>query len=114
MSDNTASIKDFMAETKDLSKTQIELLELYAIEKIASILSILAVRILIFMMVVLSALIVTMGIAVWTGEMLGRYFYGFFIMGGVYIFASVVLYIFRDQWIKVPIYNFIILQLTKK
>jgi len=41
-------------------------------------------------------------------------YYGFFIIGGCYAFFAILLYAFRQQWIKIPISNSMISQLKKQ
>jgi hypothetical protein len=114
MEHNTTPMEKLFTEAEGYSKTKIELLELYAIEKFADIISTLATKLLIFLVVVLFILTVNIGLALWIGEIMGKPYYGFFVVGGFYLFISILLYIFRLQWIKIPISNYIIVQMIKK
>jgi hypothetical protein len=114
MKDDTTPIGRFFAEIGRYSKTKMELLELYIIEKIAYIFSFLIARLLLLLIVVLFILTISVGFALWIGELLGRSYYGFFVVGGLYLPVLILLYIYRDRWIETPINNSIILKFFKK
>jgi hypothetical protein len=50
----------------------------------------------------------------WLGELLGETYYGFFSIALLYLVIALLLYIFKNEWIKKPISNFVIDQLVKK
>ena len=54
-----------------------------------------------------------LGVAFWLGEMLGKIFYGFFIVAAFYLLMMTVVYFFMYKWLKKVIGNFIIKQLLK-
>jgi hypothetical protein len=95
----------------DYSKTSLELCKLTAIDKFADLLSSLAVRLIVYSVVVLAVLIVNIGIALWLGELLGKTYFGFFIIAACYAILALVLHTFRLLWIKYPINNAIIAKL---
>ena len=114
MNDNATSIETIFEKVEDYGKTTIELIKLNAIDKSAEAVSTLSVKLAIFVIVALSVLTVNIGLSLWIGEMLGKIYYGFFVMAGFYMLISLVLYIFRDQWIKIPVSNAIITHMLKK
>ncbi len=114
MKDNATPIETLFEKAENFSKTTIELFKMNAIDKSAEVASTLAVHLVISMVVALFTLIINIGIALWIGEMLGKYYYGFFIVGAFYIFLIILLYTFRNQWIKYPISNSIISQILKE
>ncbi|MBK5286810.1 MAG: hypothetical protein JJE25_15575 [Bacteroidia bacterium] len=96
------------------SKTTIELFKLNAIDKSADVVASLLSRLAILMVVALFILIVNIGIALWLGELLGKSYFGFFIVGGFYALLAILLHAFRHEWIKYPISNTIISQMLKQ
>jgi hypothetical protein len=114
MKDDTTPIGRFFAEVGDYSKIKMELLELYVIEKIAYISSFLIARLVLLLIVVLFFLTISIGFALWIGQLLGRSYYGFFVVGSLYLPVLVLLYIYRDRWIETPVNNSIILKFFKK
>ena len=48
------------------------------------------------------------------GEYFGKTYYGFFLIALFYVLLGIVIYLFRKQWIKTPVSNFIISQSLKE
>lgn len=106
-------LEALLQRTEEYAKTGIELYKLKAVDKSADIASSMAFQLAISVALLLVFLIINIGLALWLGEALGKSYYGFFIIGGVYTVLSILIYIFRDQWIKTPISNSIITQALK-
>jgi hypothetical protein len=114
MNNNATPIEKVFEKTEDYSKTTIELFQLNLIDKSADIVSSLSAQIAIFIFVALFIFILNIGIALWIGELLGKSYYGFLVSAGFYALIILLLYTFRNQWIKIPISNLIINHLQKK
>jgi phosphoglycerol transferase MdoB-like AlkP superfamily enzyme len=113
MGSNAGLIESLFEKGASYSKTTIDLVRLKAIDKSAEVVSSVTARLAVVIVVALAGLIVNIGIALWIGELLGRSYYGFFIMGGFYFLVAILLYRFRHQWIKTPVSNSLITQLSK-
>lgn len=105
MTDTATSIETLFEKAQDYSKTSLELLKLNAIAKSSDVTSTLMARLIIFMVVALSVMIINIGIAFWISDQLGKDWYGFFIVGIFYALLAIILFVFRHQWIKYPIQN---------
>lgn len=114
MNDNQTPIEALFEKAEDYSKTTLELFKLNAIDKTAEIVSSLAVRLAILLAVVLFVLVFNIGVALWIGELLGKTYYGFFVVAGIYALITILLYLFRNRWIRYPVSNAIITQMLKK
>lgn len=114
MNDNPTPIEALFEKAEDYSKTTLELFKLNAIDKTAEIVSSLAVRLVILLAVVLFVLVLNIGLALWIGELLGKTYYGFFVIAAFYAFITILLYAFRNRWIRYPVSNAIITQMLKK
>ena len=114
MNENATPIEILFEKAEEYSKTTIELFKLNAIDKSAEVVSSLAVRLVIFIVVALFTLIINIGIALWLGEFLGKTYFGFFVIGGFYALIIILLYTFRYKWIKYPVSNSIISQMLKQ
>ena len=114
MTDHATPIATLLERAEDYGNSTIELLKLNAIDKSADVVSSLVSRLAIIMTVALSLLIINIGVALWVGKLLGNSFYGFFVIGGFYALVSILLHIFRHQWIKYPVSNSIIKQILKQ
>lgn len=113
MTDNTTPIATLFERAEDYGKTTLNLLKLNAIDKSADLVSSLVSRLAVIMIVVFSVLIVSIGLSLWIGKLLGETFYGFFVMGGFYALVSILLQLFRNQWLKYPVSNSIIKKMLK-
>ena len=114
MADNATPIANLLEHVEEFSKTTVELFKLNAIDKIADVMSSLISEIAIFITVALSLFVITIGLALWIGELLGKSFYGFFIIGIFYCLLAFLLNIFHVSLIKLPVSNAIIRKLQKK
>lgn len=103
MNNNATAIESLFEKAGDYGKTSMELFKLQAIDKSAEVLSVLAGKLVITIVVALFTLSVNIGIALWIGELLGKIYYGFFITAGFYAVVAALCYAFRRQWIKDPV-----------
>lgn len=113
MNDIATPIEALFERAEDYGKTSLELLKLTAIDKSADVFSSLAVQFAIFMVGALFTLVINIGIAIWLGELLGKVYYGFFVVAIFYAIVMTLLFIFRHEWIKTPVSNSIVTQMTK-
>lgn len=114
MTDDATPIATLFERAEDYSKTTLRLFKLNVIDKSADVASSLVARLAVIMTVVFSVLIISIGAALWLGKMLGEVSYGFFIVGAFYVFISILLHLFRAQWLKYPVSNSIIKQMLKE
>ena len=101
-------IEDFVSKAGDLAETKVELWKLRAVGKLSGTISSLFSVIAIAMIITVAVAIVSIGVAFWIGTEIGNVSYGFFIVGGFYAFAGLLVFLFRKQWIKKPVSNLII------
>lgn len=114
MIDDSTPIATLFERAEDYAKTTIKLVKLNAVDKSAEIVSSLFSMLVVGMTVVLSIIIISIGVALWLGKILGDSFYGFFIIGAFYMITAILLRVFREQWLKYPVSNSIIKQLMKQ
>jgi fatty acid desaturase len=109
--EKTASIVEALYErVETYSKTTIELSKLKALNTTTHVVTTLISRLSVIIMLALFALVMNIGIALWLGELLGKNYYGFFIVAAFYLIAGIVLHFFLHNWIKKPISDLIITQ----
>lgn len=107
-------IEVLFEKAENYGKTTIELAKLNVIDKSAEVVSSLATQLVLAIMVAMFVLTLNVGIALWLGELLGKSYYGFFVVAGFHSFIAILLYVFRDQWIKEPISDTIISKMLKQ
>jgi len=113
--DNQATTIEMLFErAQDYTRTTVELTKLNVIDKSADVLSSLLSRLTVLIVVAMFALLVNIGLSIWIGELLGKTYYGYFVVGSVYFILAILINSFKDQWIKLPVSNFIITKMIKK
>jgi hypothetical protein len=100
MEDKTSPIDALFERAEEYSKTSIELLKLKLLDKTTDVASSSVSSLAITFLLLVFLLFMSLGIALWLGEILGKSFYGFFIVAAFYFITGAVLYIFRHKWIK--------------
>lgn len=98
---------------EDYGKTTFELYKLRFVDTASFITTTLVVRLSVIIMMALFVLLCSVGIALFLGEQLGKPYYGFFIIAGLFLIIGIVMYFFLGKWIKEPISNSIIKQTLK-
>lgn len=107
------NLETLFEKAEAYSKTTFELSKLRSLETIARVAPALISRIGVLIMFALFAMVISIGIALWLGEMLGNPYSGFFIVAGALGVAGILLRIYLYQWIKKPLSNLIITQALK-
>ncbi len=111
---NMAKSVDMLYEkAKKYTETSAELLALNAVDKTADVLSSLTSRVIIVMFFAMFTLFINVGLSLFIGNLLNEYYLGFFIISAFYLVVALVLYVFKDKFIKTPVTNLIILKLLK-
>lgn len=108
MENSTTTIEKLIEKAEIYSKTSLELFKYEAVYKSADIFSNSAAKLALSIVVVLFLLLVNIGLALWVGQYLGETYLGFFVIAFGYLFLAILLYVFREKWVKNPVSNFII------
>ena len=110
MESATSKVELLFERTEDYTKTTFELAKLKALETTTDIVTTLVWKGSVVVMAALFVLVFNVGIALWVGDLLGKSYFGFFIVAGFYLVAALILHFFMHTWIKKPISNLIITQ----
>jgi fatty acid desaturase len=113
MEDNAKLIESLLERTAEYGKASFELVKLKALDKTSDAVSSLIPNSVVLALIALFMLFLNLGLAFWLGEILGRTFYGFFIVAAFYGVAGIVLHFFMHDWIKKSIGNYFIKQMLK-
>ena len=114
MENNTSTIETLFEKAEDYTRTTAELVKLKAVDKTADVVSSMLSRGAVSIVFVMFTFLVNIGLSLWIGELLGKMYYGFFVVSSFYLLVSILLYVFRDPLIKMPVSNFIIERMLKK
>jgi hypothetical protein len=108
MENNALGLEPLLKKAEDYAKTNFELYRLKTVSKTASISSTLASRALAIILVSTFISLLNIGIALWLGDLLGKLYYGFFCMAGLYALCGGIVYLFFHRFLKKRISNSII------
>ena len=103
-------VESLFEKVEVYGKTTFELSKLKALENTTHVVTSLVSRLSVIIMLSLFTLVLNIGIALLLGELLGKSYYGFFIVAAFYLIAGIVFHFFLHKWIKKPISDLIITQ----
>lgn len=113
MEDNTKLLESLLERATDFGKTSFELVKLKTLDKSTDIVSSLVPNSIVFVLIVTFMLFLNLGLALWLGDILGKIFYGFFVVAAFYILAGIVIHFFMHKWIKKLVGNYFIKLMLK-
>lgn len=113
MENNPGHIETLFEKSRDYVETRIDLARLKVTEKTSDVISDLASKLILIAIASVFVLMLNVGIALWLGELLGKNYYGFFVLAGVYALIALVSYLLREKWIEEPVTNAIIKKMHK-
>lgn len=99
----TSLIENLIDQSKEYVDTKIELLKLKTIEKASYVFSYILITLLFGIFFFLFFVVLNIGLALFIGDLLGKAYWGFFIMAGVYIIAGLIIFFTRNKIFKGPI-----------
>lgn len=104
----TNIFEDLFRRLKEYLSSQLELLRLKSLRQITGVLSSLILAILMVLIGFLVLVFLSLGVALYLSAVIGVSYAGFFIVGGFYLFAGVVLVVFKKKILKVPLSNWLV------
>jgi len=113
MEDNVKSIELLLERAVEYGKTSYELAKFKTLDKTSNVVSSFMPHFVVFVLIGSVLLFLNLGLALWLGEILGKTFFGFFLVAAFYVLIAFVVYFFMSKWIKKLICNYIIKQLFK-
>jgi O-antigen/teichoic acid export membrane protein len=114
MEDQENDIDLLLSDAGDFIETRTNLWKLKAVESLSEVSSDLVSGLGLLAILAIFLLILTIGFALLIGDWLGKGFYGFFIMGGVYAIVGLAFYLRRNRWLKEPFSNMLIRKIFNK
>ena len=114
MEEKKTPVEVLLERGQDYVKTSVQLFKFKATGKVAEIASKLASGFVILILLTFLFINLNIGIALFIGDLLGRIWLGFLILSGFYGCVGIIVYVFRDRWIKKPVNNSVIKQLLKE
>lgn len=113
MEENGKLIESILESSAEFGKTTFELVKLNALDKTTDVVSSLFPSSIVFSLIVIFMFFLNLGLALWLGEILGKIFYGFFVVAAFYGILGIVMRLFMFKWLKKVAGNFFIKQVLK-
>lgn len=113
MEDNTKLIESLLDRAIEYSKTSFQLAKLKAIDQASEAVSSFIPHSLVIMVVFLALFFLNVGFALWIGEILGKIYFGFFVLTAFYIIIGAVLHFLMQKWLKKIVSNHFIKKVFK-
>ncbi|MBP8792061.1 MAG: hypothetical protein KBH29_02675 [Lutibacter sp.] len=103
-------IESLFERVEVYGKTTYELSKLKLLKTTTVVVPSLITKVIVILMILMFTVFFTIGIALYLGELLGKLYYGLFIIAAFYLIVGIVFHFFLHNWIKKPISNLIIKQ----
>jgi hypothetical protein len=113
MEDNTKLIESLLERIAEYGKSSFELVKLKALDKTSDTVSALIPHSVVMVLVAVFMLFLNLGLAFWLGEVLGRTFYGFFVVAAFYGLVGLVIHFFMHDRLKKIVGNYFIKHVLK-
>ena len=97
MKDKVILVEMLLEKLEQYGKTNLELYRLKAIDKSTDLFASISTRIVLVLVISLFFLLLTLGLCFYIGDLLGKIYYGFFVMTGFYFIVFLVLLLFRNK-----------------
>ena len=110
METTAQSIESLYERAEAYGKTTYELSKLKLLETSNTVITSLVARLSVILMISMFTFVLTIAVALWLGDILGKAYYGFFIVAGFYLLVGIALHFFLHSWVKKPISELIIKQ----
>lgn len=100
MGSSIGMIESLFEKTVDYGKTSFQLVKLRTLNKTSDVVSSLLAHTVVLIFALLFMLFLSLGMAIWVGEILGNTFYGFFVVAAFYGLTGIFIHLFLHKWIK--------------
>lgn len=114
MKDKAILIEMLFEKVESYTKTTLELYRLKAIDKVTDIFATIASGLVIAVIFALFFILVSVGLSLYLGELLGKNYYGFFALGGFYALVGIIIAMNRRAWLESKLNDFLINQIFKE
>ena len=113
MESNAEMVQSLFEKTVDYGKTSFQLVKLKTLSKTSDITSTYLSRLVVLIFAFSFMLFMSLGLAIWIGEVLGKSFYGFFVVGLFFGLVGIFIHFFLHKWLKKILADYIIQQVLK-
>lgn len=97
------NIESLFEKTSDYLETRVDLYKLKAVSSSSDLIASLVSKAIMLFVFSIALIIVNIGIALFIGELLGKSYYGFFVVAALYLVTGLIFKAMRRKWFKEPI-----------
>jgi len=108
MENSQNHIETLLQTAAEYGKTNYQLAKLKLIDKTSNVVSSLIPLFIVFAILSSFLLFCSLGVAFWIGEILGKVYYGFFVVAGFYCLVGFIMQVFMHRCLKKIICNYFI------
>ena len=113
MEDNSKLLESLLEKAAEYGKTSLELVKLKTLDKTTDIVSSAVPHSVVIILISTFLLFLNLGLALWLGDILGKAFYGFFVVASFYILTWLIIHFFMHDPIKKLVGNSFIRHILK-
>jgi hypothetical protein len=113
MEENPNLFESLIESVTEYGKTSIELAKLKALDKTSDVVSTIIPHSFIIALIATFILFLNLGLAFWLGDILGKTYYGFFVVAAFYLLIGAIIYFFMYKWLKKIVCDIVIKKLLK-
>ncbi|MEP7322152.1 MAG: phage holin family protein [Saprospiraceae bacterium] len=106
--ESPSTIETLIETTEAYAKTSFQLAKIQIQGIVTTILSRLIIRMVLVCVLLFFILLFNIGFALWLGEIIGKNYFGFFILAGFYLVLGLVVHLFLKDQIRNSVTNFIV------
>jgi fatty acid desaturase len=114
MDDNTKELETLFERAVGYGKASLELVKLKTTDKTADIVSSFIPFLIVILLIATLLLFLKLGLAFWSGEVIGKTFYGFFAVTAFYLLTGIVIHFLLHKPIKRFLGNYFIKHICSK
>ena len=113
MEDQKNLIETLIEKATEYGKSSYELAKLKTLDKTSDLISSVLSHSVVMVIISSFMLFLNLGLAFWLGEILGKIYFGFFVVAAFYGISGILIHFFMHDWIKKCISNTFIKQMLK-
>jgi hypothetical protein len=109
----TENIESLFETIRDYGQTNIDLVKLKAADRVSDIISSLVANLFVLLALSMFLVILNIGIALLLGELLGKSYYGFFVLAAFYLIVGLIFNYRKAKWFQTPIGDMLVKKMFK-
>ena len=113
MKENENIVESLIERTTEYAKSSLELIKLKALDKTSEVVSSFVPNSISAVLIISFMLFISAGLALWLGEILGKTYYGLFVVAAFYGIAGIFFHFVLHKWVKRIVCNNFIKQVLK-